>query len=145
LLKDKQIIIVHGRRREAYLLSKALWSLYKSLKEWRHPYFIGLYLGEIHEKTLQPSLHMCHKLSAATISRTAVIVTPQGEQKFLYGKSLESDHLKKHPEEVSDDLEVLVLNQKGEALGFGLLEQGIGGEMKLSNLRDLGWYLRRGG
>ncbi len=145
LLKDMHILIVHGRRLEAYLLSESLWSLYQSLKDWRHPYFIGLFLGEIRGKTLQPSLHMCHKFSAEPRSEANVVVTPQGEQQFLYGKDLESNHLKKRLEEVNDHFEVLVLNQQGEALGFGKLEQERGGKMKLRNHRDLGWYLRRGG
>lgn len=143
LLQDKHILISHGRRLEAFLVSKSLWNLYKSLREWRHPYFIGLFLGEIRGKILQPSLHICHRLSAETVNESAVVVTPQGEQLFLYGKDLENNHLRNQPEE-NVNSEVLVLNQQGEGLGFGILEQESGGKMKLRNRKDLGWYLRRG-
>ncbi len=143
LLKDKHILIGHGRRLEVYLLSKSLWSLYKSLREWRHPYFIGIFLGEIRGKILKPSLHICHRLSAETVDN-AVVATPKGEQQFLYGKNLESNHLLKLPKD-NVNSEVLVMNQRGEVLGYGILEKESRGKIKLRNRKDLGWYLRRGG
>jgi ribosome biogenesis protein Nip4 len=145
LLKEKHILILRGRRQEAYLLSDSLWSLYRSLKDWRHPYFIGLFLGEIRDEVLQPSLHVCHRLSVNPVKTATVIVTPQGEQKFLYGKDLEIDYLQTQPEGGIVDLEVLVLNQVGEALGYGVIKRVKEGGLKLKNRKDLGWYLRRGG
>jgi ribosome biogenesis protein Nip4 len=143
LLRDKQIIIGHGRRVEAYLLSKSLWTIYQSLRKWRHPYFIGIFLGEIRGEILQPSLHICHRLSTGKVDRK-VIVTPQGEQQFLYGRNLDSNHLYTLQEE-SVNSELLVLNQLGEVLGYGILEKEHGGKLKIRNRKDLGWYLRRGG
>ncbi len=145
LLKDKRILIVRGRRLEVYLVSNTLWNLYTSVKEWRHPYFIGLFLGEIRGKILQPSLHVCHRLSSKPVSEAVVVVTPQGEQRFLYGKNLENNHLEKQPKEEIANLEVIVLNRQGEGLGFGKLKQESGEKITLQNRKDLGWYLRMGG
>ena len=145
LFRDKQILIVHGRRQEAYLVSSSLFRLYQSLKDWRHPYFLGLFLGEIRGDILQPSLHVCHRLSVNPVEKTTVVVTPQGEQKFLYGKDLEQKHLQKQPEGGTVGSEVLVSNQLGEALGYGLLERVTEENLVLKNRKDLGWYLRKGG
>ena len=144
LLTDQHMIIAKGRRQEVYILSSDLWRLYTQIQSLRHPYFIGRFLGELTKTALKPSLHIIDALGDAVKDTVKVITTHTGEQKFLYGQPLENQHLKNWPTVLEGARKVLVVNDQGEALGYGLLKSAETGKVTIKNQQDLGWYLRRG-
>ncbi len=110
------------------------------------PYSLGLYIGFIARRgVFVPSLPLAHELAPYCASGNlarCVYLPPGLEAKFLYGKKI---ILK---DNISDGL-VLVLNTLREALGWAVVESlnnKYGGQKRLLRpVRDLGWYLRRGG
>lgn len=144
LFRRRRLVVARGRRSEVFLVSASLWRLYQAIRLHRHPYFVGLYLGELHGGSFEPSLHVLHRLAEAAGMDVKVTVTRGGEQRFLYGHDLNTDHLAATPPTGEEKRPVLVVNRRGEGLGYGYLSRS-GGKRVLKNRRDLGWYLRRGG
>lgn len=142
LLANQHIIIARGRRQEVYILTSELRRLYKQIQSLRHPYFVGRFLGELTKTGLKPSLHILHTLGDAVRETARVITTLKGEQRFLYGQALEKQHLKDWPANSEQEKKVLVVNEQGDALGYGSLT--LTGRISVKNQQDLGWYLRRG-
>jgi ribosome biogenesis protein Nip4 len=142
LLADQYILIARGRRQEVYILSSAVLRLYMQIQSQRHPYFVGRFLGELTKTTLQPSLHILSALGDAVKEAAKVMTTLKGEQRFLYGQPLERQHLKDWPAISPPNKKVVVVNEKGEGLGYGLLKSTE--KVTIKNQQDLGWYLRRG-
>jgi len=144
LLQDRHLIVARGKRLEVFLLSPPLWRLYRMVRAHRHPYFVGLYLGELRGKSFEPSLHILHHLANVVKEEAKITLTRKGEQRFLYGHSLNRDHLMSVPTTSWRRQPVLVVNTRGEGLGYGYLARSKGKNI-LKNRVDLGWYLRRGG
>jgi ribosome biogenesis protein Nip4 len=143
LLLERQLVIGKGRRYEVFLLSPVLWHLYQQAQP-QNPYFIGLFLGELKTGTLQPSLHVLHRLADAVKPSVKVSASSKGEQKFVYGHSLEAQEFTQEVTGADEPKQVLVVNQRGEGLGYGQIIKAPTGEQLLKNQLDLGWYLRRG-
>jgi ribosome biogenesis protein Nip4 len=143
-LKKYHLILAKGRRVEVYLLSSAVWDLYQQIHAHRHPYFLGLFLGELSQGTLEPSLHVLAHLAGSMKDTVKVVTNQDGEQRFLYGHQLESQHITQLPSDVNKKIKLLVVNEHGEGLGYGQLKTTETGEPSIKNQRDLGWYLRRG-
>ncbi len=110
------------------------------------PYSLGLYIGFTSRRGgFVPSLPLAHELAPYCVSGNlsrCVYLPPGLEAKFLYGKKII----------LKDNIDsglVLVLNTLREALGWAVVESlnNKYGERKrlLRPVRDLGWYLRRGG
>ncbi|MHA2315221.1 MAG: NIP7 pre-PUA domain-containing protein [Candidatus Hermodarchaeia archaeon] len=138
------MLLAKGRRVEVYLLSSALWELYQQVHSHRHPYFLGLFLGELSQGTLQPSLHVLAHLVELMKDSVRVVTNQDGEQRFLYGQTLDSQHITHVPSNVNKMTKLLVVNEHREGLGYGQLKPTQTGESRIKNQRDLGWYLRRG-
>jgi ribosome biogenesis protein Nip4 len=143
LLQEKQLLIGRGDRREVYLLSAPLWQLYQKACTQRHPYFVGLHLGELKAEGFVPSLHSLPHLAAGPRKAAVVVTTADGAQRFMYGRDLDADQLKQVPPK-AEGREILVVNHRGEGIGFGTLATDKQGKAVLKNRTDLGWYLRRG-
>jgi len=143
LLRNKQLLIGKGNRQEVYLLSAPLWQLYRQACTQRHPYFVGLHLGELHGAGFVPSLHSLQWLAARPRAGVVVAATAEGAQRFMYGRDLEPKELQQVPSK-GGDREMLVVNERGEGIGFGCLVADEKGKTRLRNRTDLGWYLRRG-
>lgn len=143
-LKKYHLLLAKGRRVEVYLLSSAVWDLYQQIQSYRHPYFLGLFLGELSQGTLQPSLHVLANLAESLKDSVRVVTNQDGEQRFLYGHQLESQHIMQLPSNVNKMTKLLVVNEHDEGLGYGQLKTTQTGEPSIKNKRDLGWYLRRG-
>lgn len=143
-LKKYCPLLAKGRRVEVYLLSSALWELYQQIHSYRHPYFLGLFLGELSHGALQPSLHVLAHLAELMKDSVRVVTNRDGEQRFLYGQKLESQHIMHLPSDVNKVTKLLVVNEHHEGLGYGQLKTTQTGESSVKNQRDLGWYLRRG-
>jgi len=143
LLRDRHLLIGKGKRQEVYLLSAPLWQLYQQACTQRHPYFVGLHLGELQGAGFVPSLHSLRRLDAKPRTDVVVATTTEGAQRFMYGRDLEPTQLQQIPPNAGDR-EMLVVNERGEGIGFGFLVAGKKEKTSLRNRTDLGWYLRRG-
>ncbi len=143
-LKKYHLLLAKGRRVEVYLLTSAVWDLYQQIHSHRHPYFLGLFLGELSQGALQPSLHALAHLAESMKDSVRVVTNQDGEQRFLYGHQLESQHITQLPSNVNETTKLLVINEHHEGLGYGQLKTTQTGEPSIKNQRDLGWYLRRG-
>jgi ribosome biogenesis protein Nip4 len=143
LIKDSHLVIGKGRRQEVFLLSENLWNLYQQVQP-QHPYFVGLFLGELKGTTFHPSLHVVHRLADAVKPSAKVIALSKGEQRFLYGRSLEPQEFQSEKPSLDQTRKVLVVNNQQEGLGYGELMKTPDGDVVVKNRLDLGWYLRRG-
>ncbi len=108
-------------------------------------YSMGLYVGMMAPGIwFKPSLPLAHKLAPLCKSKAKCVeVDEAGERFFLYGRSVLSERVSGWKPGL-----VLVLNTRGEALGWGRgTITNIGGVKRrlLEPVWDLGWYLRRGG
>ena len=143
LLMEQHLVIGKGRRQEVFLLSPTLWKLYRQVHP-NHPYFIGLFLGELKDGIFEPSLHILHRLADAVKSSAKVVALSKGEQRFLYGHNLKSKEVQSDIHDMAVEKKVLVVNQQTEGLGYGFLMKTRTRENVVKNRLDLGWYLRRG-
>jgi ribosome biogenesis protein Nip4 len=143
LIKDLHLVIGKGRRQEVFLLSPNLWKLYQQVQP-QHPYFVGLFLGELKGPNFHPSLHVIHRLADTVKPVSKVITLSKGEQRFLYGRSLAVQEVQSEKLDRDQPRKVLVVNDQGEGLGYGELMKTSAGDMVVKNRLDLGWYLRRG-
>jgi ribosome biogenesis protein Nip4 len=144
LFADKHLIVGRGRRNEVFLVSSALWSLYQQIQPHRNPYFLGQFLGELSPTRFRPSLQVLPFLVRNCTDAVKVEVTLAGEQRFLYGQSLTEDHIAKDFLALKKGLGVLVVNERGEGLGYGSVKRVSARAVTITNQQDLGWYLRRG-
>ena len=143
LIMDSHLIIGKGRRQEVFLLSANLWTLYQQVQP-QHPYFVGLFLGELKGSSFHPSLHVVHRLADVVKSSAKVIALSKGEQRFLYGHSIEPQEFQGKSTDIDQSRKVIVVNNQQEGLGYGELTKTPTGEVIVKNRLDLGWYLRRG-
>jgi ribosome biogenesis protein Nip4 len=143
-LKKYHLLLAKGRRVEVYLLTSAVWDLYQQIHSYRHPYFLGLFLGELSQGALQPSLHVLAHLAESVKDSARAVTNQAGEQRFLYSHQLKPQHITQLPSKVNKMTKLLVVNEHHEGLGYGQLKTTQTGEHSIKNQRDLGWYLRRG-
>ncbi|MCE4612491.1 MAG: hypothetical protein F7C07_01475 [Desulfurococcales archaeon] len=107
-------------------------------------YAAGFYIGYIEEFSFTPSLALSQRLSRLCGHGVdCIVVDSEGERFFLYGRRVHEDHLVKWLPGLRP-----VVNEAGEALGWGsgavVESRGISFKI-VEPVKDLGWYLRRGG
>ena len=119
--------------REYFVIPKRLNEIKQDLK----PELIGLFLGKDSKTKFYPSLPLLDIL--AKTSKEKVIVKDIGEMDFIYGKNLRARHIERIEGENKPGFFKLVMNKKGECLGYGKLEK----DNKVKNILDKGDYLRR--
>ncbi len=103
-------------------------------------YSAGLNLGMLEAGRFTPSLHLARELSPLCGRPVRCSkLSPKGEQLFLYGREVYGSNVISFSRGV-----VLVVGASGGPLGWG---EGwmVGGVPHIKPIRDLGWYLRRGG
>jgi ribosome biogenesis protein Nip4 len=142
LLEKNRLLLGQGRRTEVFVVSPPLWALYEQVHP-KHPYFIGLFLGELKKGELLPSLHVLHHLSTNIKPAAKIVTNPNGEQRFLYGRSLESHEFVRQEPSSKELGPIVIVNSKNEGLGFGHHTKS-GAKEQVKHRLDLGWYLRRG-
>ncbi|AMD30324.1 hypothetical protein SE86_01715 [Acidilobus sp. 7A] len=107
-------------------------------------YSAGFYIGYIDREGFHPGLPLAQRLaSKCFILMDCAVLDEHGAKVFLYGKEVDEDHIVKFREGLSVVLDTLL-----EPLGWG-----IGSRIRLKSrsvarvkpVKDLGWYLRRGG
>lgn len=121
--------------RNYFYLSKELKELKDSIK--LEPHSAGLPLGQIKNNKFRPSIALLDILNNYTDQK--VFVNKKGETMFLYGKDVFAENFDK-----CDAREgfCLVLNDKGEVLGYGEIITKAKNKLLL-NLLDRGDFLRR--
>ncbi|MEB3760405.1 MAG: hypothetical protein GSR81_06110 [Desulfurococcales archaeon] len=113
--------------------------------EW-NAYSIGFYLGILGKNKFEPSLLLAHKLVRFCPENiNCVTLNPEGEKYFLYGRPVFGENIVSY----NSLGPVLVENTLREALGWGRLvsedNTKYGRRLVLRPVKDLGWYLRKGG
>ena len=115
--------------------------LYKLAIKLGAMYSGGLNLGYIDKEGFVPSLHLAREV--APLCKTGMlkcsILAPRGEALFLYGKIVYEENIVKWVKGI-----VLVVGVDFEPLGWGFGEE-VGERRIIRPIKDLGWYLRRGG
>ena len=127
---------------DAFYIPEALRSL---IGEGIPAYSGGLYLGSIEGGRLNPGLPLARALAPLCgAGAKCVRLTPRGEQLFLYGRVVEGHNIVDWKPGY-----VIVLGSDGEAIGWGYGDMRRAGDpsrnLILKPIKDLGWYLRRGG
>ncbi len=131
-----KLMLSFNGRREVVLLSEEAFELLKRLGE---AYSAGLKLGEIKRKKFKLDLE-----GAFLISRQAenvVVVNSKGEELALYGRDIFINSVLQYPE-LKKGERCLIVNTKKEALAIGRFT---GEKVFVENIKDRGWYLRKGG
>ncbi len=110
------------------------------LKHFQTHYSAGLYLGYIEKGRFKPGLPLARKLALDCNRKIKCIkLDDEGEKRFLYRRAVKQENIIEWHEGVT-----VVVNKQGEPLGWGkgVVEEGV---RAVKPLKDLGWYLRRGG
>ncbi|BAA79481.2 hypothetical protein APE_0516.1 [Aeropyrum pernix K1] len=126
-----------GKFKEVFYLP---WGLRRAVERLPLHYSAGLNLGSIGERGFRPSLHLARELAPLCGSPVKCIrLSPRGEKLFLYSRDVYGDNIASHTSGAA-----LVVGSNGQPLGWGvgLSRDGL---LIVKPLRDLGWYLRRGG
>ncbi|MCE4623986.1 MAG: hypothetical protein F7B11_04475 [Caldisphaeraceae archaeon] len=117
--------------------------LFPKLVVKKYLYSLGFYVGYIKDKVFYPSLMLSKRLSRLCFLGICNRVDDFGEKVFLYNRRVFEEHIVEFRKGIS-----IVVNERGEPLGWG-----VGKAIYVKNkeikvvdpLKDLGWYLRRGG
>ena len=138
-----------GSFTEVFALNRGLETFSLLLDKARiHPYSAGFPLGSIRGDMFKPSLPLARKVidTCGYNQVRNVVLDEKAEKKYLYGRDvlLHINHppARRIPGEPGF---VIVLNGKREVLGWGSIPDVTRGKIKLQNIIDVGWYLRRGG
>jgi 60S ribosome subunit biogenesis protein NIP7 len=141
------LVIPHAKFKDVFDPSNRILRFLEENLDW-NAYSIGTYLGLIGKNGFEPSLLLSHKLANKCLNPVhCAIIDEEGEKYFLYGKIV----LEEHIVEYNNQGYVLVVNKKNESLGWGILEKerndntNYVDRLVLRPVKDLGWYLRRGG
>lgn len=129
------LLLQVGKRKEVFLLPKNLQKVYDKLE--KKIYMAGFYAGEIKGSDFRISVELGEKIVPHNKDRR-VWVNERGEQKFLYGRNIKRRFITRQ-DDIPKNAKVLVLNEKNDYLGLGIMRRS--GDIK--NVLDKGWYLRR--
>lgn len=107
-------------------------------------YSLGLYMGMMKPGSwYKPGLPFAHRLAPHCGRVKCIVLDENGEKYFLYGRTVYAENTVSWTAGPA-----LVVNLKGEALGWGVGKiANIGGRRRrvVEPIWDMGWYLRRGG
>lgn len=144
LAAGKEVLIAADETKEIYFVSHELFKIYEILSKQKHPYTIGFYFGKINH-VFEPSFGALSKYVKIS-EYHKVVISRKAEMKFLYGRDVKADQLRKFDKELKKDNEVIVCNKSGEAIGLGRLlldpKSAKRADVVIKNTMDLGWYLR---
>ncbi len=133
-----------GRYIEVYHASETLYKLIETLME-KHvkPYAAGLHVATIKGDKITPSLPLARYLVNRCHPQDYchTIITSKGEKLFLYGRNVLEGNIVYCN---CIDKYSVVVNREREPLGWGIVEK-TGKELLLTNVKDVGWYIRMGG
>lgn len=144
-----EIILAIGNWKEVLLVTNDLLHVFEQLKKNRNPYTMGIHFGDITKKKFKISLEGMTLIAKNVEEKT--VLNESGEKKVLYQRDLNKEDVLRIPAHVKkSDLSILV-NENEEALALGKYLYGrerislLNDEQKiLKNIKDKGWYLRKG-
>ncbi len=148
LFKDLELIVSVGKWIEIFLVSDQLSEVFRKIREFRNPYFMGVYFGEISREKFKISLEGVTFISDYVKDKT--VLNEAGEKKVLYGRDLTKKDIFQMPETVHRNDFSILINQNREVLALGkYLYEGekiksLTNNKILKNIIDKGWYLRKG-
>ena len=144
-----EIILAIGKWKEVLLISDQMMRIFQELKEYRNPYFMGTYFGDISKKRFRISLEGVTLLSDFMEEKT--VLTDSGEQSVLYERDLTVEDVMSIPPNIQNNNLSILVNKNKEvvALGRYLFDREeimtFNRERKIiKNVIDKGWYLRKG-
>lgn len=135
VMLEGKMYVLEGKRRELFLLSDEIYKYIKKIE--RHPFCVGLYLGEIKGRKCTPSLQLI--VNFGKFAKKKIYVKEKGEILFTMGRDILEESLLKEVGNPKEGEEVFVLNERNECLGIARKEKGI-----YKNVLDIGWYIRHG-
>jgi len=130
--KGKELFV---SRQEVFLVAPQAAEILDTLA----PYCAGLSIGRFRGQKFLLGLEGAYLISRE--AKNKVVVDPRGEQLSLYGRDIFINSVLKYPPLASGQ-ECLIVNQNEEPLALGAFK---GGRVFVKNLKDRGWYLRKGG
>lgn len=143
LMVGKKVISVKTEKEKVYLVSEEVFQVFKQMK--KHPYSLGFFFAEIKDEEVKFSLGAAEKY--AKLKRKTIVASKYGEEKFLYNRNLMKKHVVSCTEDVEEGDMVVVVNQSGEALGFGRALFSAKDRIKkegalVKNLSDKGFFVK---
>jgi ribosome biogenesis protein Nip4 len=128
--------------REYFLIGGHLRSLRKAIG--RKAVYAGVFLGEARGALFAPSLQLLDMLNELKHVKKAVI-GPKAEWLFITGKNILGSSVVRTVNNAYPGDTVLVLNERGEALGCGLIAPDRAGKERyiIQHKYDIGDFLRR--
>ena len=124
-------------------------NIFEEFREFRNPYSMGIYFGDISKKRFRISLEGITFISEFIEEKT--VLTDSGEQSVLYERDLTVDDVLSFPPNIhKNDFSILVnKNKEVVALGRYLFDREeimtFNRDRKIiKNIIDKGWYLRKG-
>ena len=149
LTENYEIIVGEGKWKEVFLISDRLMKVFQKFKDYRNPYFMGLFLGDIKNEKFKISLPGLTLISNHIKNKT--VLSDLGEKRVLYGRDLTKQDISLFPPKIKKNDFSVLINENKEVLALGkyLFDQQIIQRLKndkkiLKNIIDKGWYLRRG-
>lgn len=136
LLRGRLLLVANNGRRAVSVAPRKVEEVLRRLK--REPYCAGLEIGELKRGRFRLGLEGAYLIAGR--ARKYIKVNPKGEQLVLYGRDVFIGSVVEQGELKKGD-PCLILNERGEALAIGRVEEG---EVFVANLRDRGMYLRKG-
>lgn len=144
LFGNKKMLIAEGARKEIFLVSNELFEAYQRMKEKKHPYSIGFFFGEYSGDELKFSLPAITEYAKIS-SFHNVVIHRNAEQKFLFGRNLNSEVIVDYDKSLQLGDTAVICNQHNEALGLGTVTGDFKSETRVQVIKthaDLGLYLR---
>jgi ribosome biogenesis protein Nip4 len=147
--KDKSLLIqVVDNKKIVCLVTDELENTV--LRMMIDPYSAGLAIGEL-KKQFMPSIAGADLFARyGNRNKFYVVINDKAEQLVLYGRDIMGESIVDASDSLQENELVIVLNTKLEAIGIGrtrfsgrLLSQK--GKITISNLADVGYYLREEG
>jgi|Deesub1362A_J573_1020465.scaffolds.fasta_scaffold00098_22 ribosome biogenesis protein Nip4 len=135
-LKGKKLIISSGRK-EVFATNKLTVKIIEKMN--KEPYCAGLFIGEIRKNRFELSLEGAYLF--APFANKKIIIDDKAEQLVLYGRDVFSNSIVSSPK-LKEGERCIILNKFGDALAIGEVKGGT--QVSIRNIKDRGWYLRRG-
>ncbi|MHA1750835.1 MAG: NIP7 pre-PUA domain-containing protein [Candidatus Helarchaeota archaeon] len=146
LIKSNIFLINTKIKKEIFLIPKNNYEIFLKFKNYRVPYYLGIYFGDLKNESLFFSLNSLQVINNLTTKK--IMVNKQGELKFIYGKNLQKKHIIKIFSNFNPLDKMIIINNKNEVLGLGKTIYPINikfnNNIKIKNIIDIGWYLRKG-
>ncbi|WP_292319399.1 hypothetical protein [Caldisphaera sp.] len=134
----KKLEIENGKYNDIFDIPIQLEIIVNSLESI---YTTGFYLGYIKNNKFYPGLTLLRRISRLCNEINCIKLNKKGEKQFLYGKIVKNNIIS-----FKEGLRV-ILNENDEPIGWGIGKViNRKKEIKIVEpVKDLGWYLRRGG